>query len=65
VTAFLPAPLLRPPGDLDLYASWVLLQRRSDGAVVSVVAVHHMTNGHRHKITGWSAREQEREHLPQ
>ncbi|MGL5823398.1 MAG: peptidoglycan DD-metalloendopeptidase family protein [Nocardioides sp.] len=32
----------------DRFATWVMLQRRSDGAVVSVIATHHMINPRNH-----------------
>lgn len=35
------------PRTWDRYATWVMLQRKSDGAVVSVIATHHMTNPHK------------------
>lgn len=36
----------------DRYAAWGLFQR-TDGAVVSVIAVHHMTNGDRSAMGVW------------
>ncbi|WP_341925149.1 peptidoglycan DD-metalloendopeptidase family protein [Nocardioides psychrotolerans] len=35
------------PRTWDRYATWVMLQRKSDGAVISVIATHHMTNPHK------------------
>ncbi len=35
------------PRTWDRYATWVMLQRKRDGAVVSVIATHHMTNPHK------------------
>ena len=36
------------PVTWDRYATWVLLERKSDGAVVSIISVHHMTNPHKY-----------------
>jgi endonuclease/exonuclease/phosphatase family metal-dependent hydrolase len=35
------------PVTWDRFATWALLERKSDGAVVSIIAVHHMTNPHK------------------
>ena len=35
------------PVTWDRFATWALLERRRDGAVVSIVSVHHMTNPHK------------------
>jgi len=35
------------PVTWDRHATWALLERKSDGAVVSIIAVHHMTNPHK------------------
>ncbi len=36
------------PVTWDRHATWALLERKSDGAVVSIIATHHMTNPHKY-----------------